>query len=141
MKTQTSKPFSGEEKMIRVGCPSHNCGGRCLLRVHVKDDRIIRIETDDRPNDTVSDPQLRACIRGRSYRHRQYILPSSSFYTTVVVIISYRHRHAIIPSSSFYPTVVVILSYRLPHSILPSSSFYPTIVVILSYRSHHSILP
>jgi anaerobic dimethyl sulfoxide reductase subunit A len=72
VKTQTSNTFSGEEKMIRVGCPSHNCGGRCLLRVHVKDNRIIRIETDDRPNDTVSDPQLRACIRGRSYRHRQH---------------------------------------------------------------------
>jgi anaerobic dimethyl sulfoxide reductase subunit A len=72
VKTQASNTFSGEEKMIRVGCPSHNCGGRCLLRVHVKDNRIIRIETDDRPNDTVSDPQLRACIRGRSYRHRQH---------------------------------------------------------------------
>ena len=61
-----------KEKMIRVGCPSHNCGGRCLLRVHVKDGLITRIETDDRPNDTVADPQLRACIRGRSYRHRQH---------------------------------------------------------------------
>ena len=60
------------EKFIRVGCPSHNCGGRCLLRVHVKDGLITRIETDDRPNDTVADPQLRACIRGRSYRHRQH---------------------------------------------------------------------
>ena len=60
------------DKVIRVGCPSHNCGGRCLLRVHVKDGLISRIETDDRPNDTVEDPQLRACIRGRSYRHRQH---------------------------------------------------------------------
>ena len=58
--------------MIRVGCPSHNCGGRCLLRVYVKDGTIRRIETDDRPNDTVADPQLRACMRGRSYRHRQH---------------------------------------------------------------------
>ena len=64
--------FTGEEKMIRVGCPSHNCGGRCLLRVHVRDGMITRIETDDRPSDTVADPQLRACIRGRSYRQRQY---------------------------------------------------------------------
>jgi len=61
-----------KEKIIRVGCPSHNCGGRCLLRVHVKEGLITRIETDDRPNDTVADPQLRACIRGRSYRHRQH---------------------------------------------------------------------
>ncbi len=62
----------GPEKMTRVGCPSHNCGGRCLLRVYVKDGTIRRIETDDRPNDTVADPQLRACMRGRSYRHRQH---------------------------------------------------------------------
>ena len=72
MKTQTSNAIVADEKMIRVGCPSHNCGGRCLLRVHLKDAVITRIETDDRANDTVADPQLRACMRGRSYRHRQY---------------------------------------------------------------------
>jgi anaerobic dimethyl sulfoxide reductase subunit A len=60
------------ERMVRVGCPAHNCGGRCLLKVHVKDGVITRIETDDRPTDTVADPQLRACIRGRAYRRRQY---------------------------------------------------------------------
>ncbi|HPC98584.1 MAG TPA: molybdopterin-dependent oxidoreductase [Bacteroidales bacterium] len=63
---------SGEEKIIRTGCPAHNCGGRCLLKVHVRDGIITRIETDDRPGDDVSDPRLRACIRGRSYRARQY---------------------------------------------------------------------
>jgi len=61
-----------EERMVRVGCPSHNCGGRCLLRVTVRDGVIVRIETDDRPGDTVADPQLRACVRGRAYRRRQY---------------------------------------------------------------------
>jgi len=60
------------ERIIRVGCPSHNCGGRCLLKVYVVDGVIARIETDDRPSDTMEDPQLRACIRGRAYRHRQY---------------------------------------------------------------------
>ncbi|MBT8055632.1 MAG: molybdopterin-dependent oxidoreductase [Gammaproteobacteria bacterium] len=64
--------LKGDERMVRVGCPSHNCGGRCLLRVYVKDGLIRRIETDDRPGDTVADPQLRACMRGRSYRHRQH---------------------------------------------------------------------
>ncbi len=57
---------------IRVGCPAHNCGGRCLLKVWVKDGLISRIETDDRPTDNPSDPQLRACVRGRAYRRRQY---------------------------------------------------------------------
>jgi anaerobic dimethyl sulfoxide reductase subunit A len=60
-----------EEKMIRTGCPSHNCGGRCLLKVYVAEGKIVRIEGDDRPDDTVEAPQLRPCIRGRLYRHRQ----------------------------------------------------------------------
>jgi anaerobic dimethyl sulfoxide reductase subunit A len=60
------------EQIIRTGCPSHNCGGRCLLKVHVRDGIITRIEGDDRPGDTVADPQLRPCIRGRAYRSRQY---------------------------------------------------------------------
>ena len=68
--TESAPP--AEERMIRVGCPSHNCGGRCLLRVYVRDGVIVRIDTDDRPGDTVADPQLRACIRGRAYRRRQY---------------------------------------------------------------------
>ncbi|MFT3895541.1 MAG: molybdopterin-dependent oxidoreductase [Anaerolineales bacterium] len=59
------------EKRIRVGCPAHNCGGRCLLIATVRDGRIVRLETDDRP-DTVAAPQLRACVRGRSYLRRQY---------------------------------------------------------------------
>ena len=57
--------------MIRTGCPSHNCGGRCVLRVYVRDGVIVRIEGDDRPGDSIEDPQLRACVRGRSYRRRQ----------------------------------------------------------------------
>jgi anaerobic dimethyl sulfoxide reductase subunit A len=56
---------------VRVGCPAHNCGGRCLLIAHVQGGRITRLETDDRPDDLAS-PQLRACVRGRSYLRRQY---------------------------------------------------------------------
>jgi anaerobic dimethyl sulfoxide reductase subunit A len=41
------------------------------MRAHVKDGVITRLETDDRP-DSVADPQLRACVRGRSYLRRQY---------------------------------------------------------------------
>src|SRR5512138_3821071 len=59
------------EKRIRVGCPAHNCGGRCLLIATVRDGRIVRLEADDRP-DSVAAPQLRACVRGRSYLRRQY---------------------------------------------------------------------
>ncbi len=58
-------------QIIRVGCPAHNCGGRCLLRAYVQDGRIVRLDTDDRP-DRPADPQLRACVRGRAYLRRQY---------------------------------------------------------------------
>ncbi|MFC2158419.1 DMSO/selenate family reductase complex A subunit [Acidobacteriota bacterium] len=64
--------YSSDTKVIRAGCPSHNCGGRCLLKLTVKDGIIIRIEGDDRPTDKVEDPQLRPCTRGRAYRRRQY---------------------------------------------------------------------
>lgn len=65
-------PEGWADKVIRVGCPSHNCGGKCLLKVTVRDGVIVRIEGDDRAGDDVSDPQLRPCIRGRGYRRRQY---------------------------------------------------------------------
>jgi anaerobic dimethyl sulfoxide reductase subunit A len=64
-------PASTSEQRIRVGCPAHNCGGRCLLIATVRDGHIVRLETDDRP-DSVAAPQLRACVRGRAYLHRQY---------------------------------------------------------------------
>ncbi len=59
-------------RTIRTGCPGHNCGGRCLLTVHVRDGVIVRIETDDRAVDDPERPPLRACVRGRAYRRRQY---------------------------------------------------------------------
>ena len=66
------KPKSNSpERSVRVGCPAHNCGGRCLLIAHVQDGKITRLDTDDRP-DSIASPQLRACVRGRSYLRRQY---------------------------------------------------------------------
>src|SRR5512143_2426508 len=64
-------PSEPEAQKIRVGCPAHNCGGRCVLVAHVRNGRIIRLDADDRP-DSVAAPQLRACARGRSYLRRQY---------------------------------------------------------------------
>ena len=55
-----------EEKIIRTTCASH-CGGTCVLRVHVKDGKITRIESDDSKG-----LQLRACAKGRAYRQRVY---------------------------------------------------------------------
>jgi len=62
---------SDPEHLVRVGCPAHNCGGRCLLVAHVRDGVIVRLDADDAP-DTLAAPQLRACARGRAYLRRQY---------------------------------------------------------------------
>lgn len=70
-RTTRRQEAAGEIKMIRTGCPSHNCGGRCLLKVFVQNGRIVRIEGDDRLTDGIEAPQLRPCIRGRLYRGRQ----------------------------------------------------------------------
>ena len=56
---------SGEE-VVTTTCASH-CGGACVLRLHLKDGVITRIETDDG-----EEPQLRACLRGRAQRQRVY---------------------------------------------------------------------
>ncbi|MBK8019871.1 MAG: twin-arginine translocation signal domain-containing protein [Chloroflexi bacterium] len=61
----------GDVQVLPTGC-AHNCGGRCVLKAHVQDGVIVRITSDtDRPDDPL-DPQLRACVRGRSYRRRVY---------------------------------------------------------------------
>jgi len=52
--------------IIPTGC-CHDCGGRCVLKAHIKDGKIIRFETDDG-----EEPQIRACARGRAYRQRLY---------------------------------------------------------------------
>ena len=62
---------SGPVTKVRVGCPAHNCGGRCMLVAHVQDGRITHLDADGRP-DSLAAPQLRACARGRSYLRRQY---------------------------------------------------------------------
>jgi len=67
MSAEEEKVVSGE---TIVRCTSAiDCGGRCPLRIHVKDGVITRIEGDD-----FGDPekQLRACLRGRAYRHWIY---------------------------------------------------------------------
>ncbi|GAG47405.1 unnamed protein product, partial [marine sediment metagenome] len=52
--------------IVKTGC-CHDCGGRCVLRAHVKNGKIIRYETDNS-----EEPQIRACMRGRAYRQRLY---------------------------------------------------------------------
>jgi DmsA/YnfE family anaerobic dimethyl sulfoxide reductase A subunit len=51
-----------------------NCGQRCPVRCFVKNDQVIRIETDNTgPDSPTGVPrQIRACQRGRSMRERIY---------------------------------------------------------------------
>jgi anaerobic dimethyl sulfoxide reductase subunit A len=59
------KDGTGEEKIIRTLCNSH-CGGACEMKVHVRGNRIVRIEADDQDN------RPKMCARGHAYRQRVY---------------------------------------------------------------------
>jgi len=58
--------LSEGEKTIMTMCQNH-CISTCLLKLHLKDGRIVRIETDDG-----TEPQHRACLKGRAYRQLLY---------------------------------------------------------------------
>ena len=66
MKKIVPNKQEGQEKVVTTMCCSH-CGGSCLLKVHVKDGVITKIETDNE-----EEPQLRACLKGRSLRESVY---------------------------------------------------------------------
>lgn len=66
-----SKPAEEEIKSVWSSC-TVNCGSRCALRHQVKDDVILYTETDNTGNDVYGDHQVRACLRGRSFRKRVY---------------------------------------------------------------------
>ncbi len=53
----------GDVRIVRA-TSTFDCGGRCPLRMHVKGNRIIRVEGDDAPEPD----QLRTCLRCRAYR-------------------------------------------------------------------------
>ena len=59
----------GEERTVWGAC-SVNCGSRCALRSHVRDDEVVWVETDNTGADIYGDHQVRACLRGRSIRRR-----------------------------------------------------------------------
>ncbi len=72
-------PTDDELETVVTSC-AHNCGSRHMLVAHKKGDVIVRLSTDDGRyqrggefgKDTEEEPQLRACLRGRSYRARLY---------------------------------------------------------------------
>lgn len=75
------EPYPTDDQLTTVvtSC-DHNCGSRHMLVAHKKGDVIVRLSTDDGRYqaggasgfETEQVPQLRACLRGRSYRSRIY---------------------------------------------------------------------
>lgn len=75
------EPYYTDDQLTTVvtSC-AHNCGSRHVLVAHKKGDVIVRLSTDNGEyqaagaygKDTFEEPQLRACLRGRSYRARLY---------------------------------------------------------------------
>ncbi len=75
------EPYLRDDQLTTVvtSC-DHNCGSRHMLVAHKKGDVIVRLSTDDGRYqeggsfgvDSEQVPQLRACLRGRSYRSRLY---------------------------------------------------------------------
>ncbi len=72
-------PRDDELETVVTSC-AHNCGSRHMLVAHKKGDVVVRLSSDDGHfqkdghfgKDTEAEPQLRACLRGRSYRQRLY---------------------------------------------------------------------
>lgn len=59
-----------QEKISYSACLV-NCGSRCPLKIHVKNNIITKISTEDGINDMVfGQHQIRPCLRGRSVRWR-----------------------------------------------------------------------
>lgn len=60
---------AGEDKIVWGAC-SVNCGSRCALRLHVRNNEVWHVETDNTGEDIYGNHQVRACLRGRSIRRR-----------------------------------------------------------------------
>lgn len=63
---------TGRPEKVVVTAGTLNCGGRCIVKAHVRDGKVIRIATEEDIPDTPDRPQLRGCLRCRSYRDYMY---------------------------------------------------------------------
>lgn len=67
--SNTARNHAAPDDVVIVPTTStFDCGGRCPIRLHVKDNTILRVEGDYIAD---SDRQLRTCLRCRAYR--QYV--------------------------------------------------------------------
>ncbi|MBR5473835.1 MAG: molybdopterin-dependent oxidoreductase [Lachnospiraceae bacterium] len=56
-------------KWVSAAC-WHNCGGRCMNKVMVKDGAVVRQKTDDTHEDSWDYPQQRGCVRGKAQQQQ-----------------------------------------------------------------------
>ena len=56
-------------KWIAAAC-WHNCGGRCMNKVLIKDGTVVRQKTDDTHPDSPDYPQQRGCVRGKAQQQQ-----------------------------------------------------------------------
>ncbi|WCG84641.1 DmsA/YnfE/YnfF family dimethyl sulfoxide reductase [Pectobacterium sp. A5351] len=70
-KADSAKPQKINDKTVWGAC-SVNCGSRCPLKLHVKNDEVYWVETDNTGLDIYGsgEHQIRACLRGRTIRRR-----------------------------------------------------------------------
>jgi len=63
--------MAGVDATVWSAC-TVNCGSRCPVRLQVKDGTVVRVLPDNTGTDELGSQQVRACVRGRSIRHRIY---------------------------------------------------------------------
>jgi anaerobic dimethyl sulfoxide reductase subunit A len=68
---QNPRGRAREGETIVTSTCGHNCGGRCVVNAHVKNDRIVKISTDP-ARWTPEMPPLHACARGVGQIERTY---------------------------------------------------------------------
>ncbi|MGL4344585.1 MAG: molybdopterin-dependent oxidoreductase [Cellulosilyticaceae bacterium] len=64
-----SEQISDEGKWVSAAC-WHNCGGRCVNKVLIKEGAVVRQKTDDSHDDSYEYPQQRACVRGHAQQQQ-----------------------------------------------------------------------
>jgi len=67
----SERPPGGAERIVQT-CSTFDCGGKCVIKAHVKDGIVTRISTrlDGELNPEM--PVMRGCVRGRGYRRFVY---------------------------------------------------------------------
>ena len=73
--TRPQPPLPVEKPHIINSAGINNCGGKCKINITVAEGCALEISTDNSSND----PQIRACLRGRSYR-RTFLSPKRLRY-------------------------------------------------------------